>query len=138
MKPELIAVENISWVWPLIHQRLESAIQKIGYVEHSLQDIYNSLQRQQAQLWMTEDAKMIAITRIERVGETKRLCVDFIQGADYGKYFDAMEYIEAWARSHGATQAKAEMRPGLAKEVKKLGWNRQRVLMFKELTKAIH
>jgi hypothetical protein len=81
---------------------------------------------------------MIAITRIGNYPNVKRLIIDFIEGTNAFDYKEHLEFIEAWAVSLGATQAEAEMRPGLAREARKEGWTRHRVKMFKHLKKGLH
>ena len=136
--PELIATENIPLAWPLIGPRIQEVINKLEFVEYDLPYVYNLLTTQQAQLWVSDDGKMIAITRIAVYPNTKRLIVDFIEGEDSHDYFEQMEYIEHWAASLGATQAEAELRPGLEKIAKSQGWKRRRVKMFKILNQGLH
>ncbi len=136
--PTLIAQENIPLVWPLIEPRLSAALEKLEFVEIDIPHVFNLLYANQAQLWMGGDGEMIAITRIVVYPNVKRLVVDFIQGRNYEHYKEHMEYIEHWAISLGATQAEAEVRPGLEKVARQEGWKRQRVKMFKNLEKGLH
>lgn len=137
--PELIAVENVPLIWPLVAPRLEHVINKIEFAEFDLADVYTMLQTQQAQLWVGNNGEMIAITRIGTLSNgVKRLIVDFIEGKNHEDYFEQMEYLEHWAVSLGATQAEAELRPGLAKVAKTQGWRQRRVKMFKTLKQGLH
>ncbi|MCZ6775854.1 MAG: hypothetical protein O7D34_05305 [Ignavibacteria bacterium] len=136
--PTLIAQENIPLVWPLIEPRLSNAMEKLEFVEIDIPSVFNLLYANQAQLWMGGDGEMIAITRIVIYPNVKRLVVDFIEGRNYEHYKEHMEYIEHWAIGLGATQAEAELRPGLEKVAKQEGWRRQRVKMFKHLEKGLH
>lgn len=136
--PELIATENIPMIWPIIEPRLQRTMEKLEFVEFSLDDVLGLLNLGQAQLWVANDGEMIMITRIGNYPEVKRLIIDFIEGKNHKDYFEHMEYIEAWAISLGATQAEAEMRPGLAKVLRKAGWRRKRIKVYKHLTKGLH
>jgi len=136
--PELIARENILLVWPLVGPRLQAAMEKLEFVEYDLPFVFDLLQQGQAQLWMGKDGEMIAVTRIGNYPNVKRLIVDFIEGINYEQYTEHMEYIEHWAISMGATQAEAELRPGLAKIARKQGWVKRRVKMYKHLEKGLH
>ena len=137
--PELIATENIPLVWPLVGPRLQAAIDKLEFVEYDLPYVQTLLMDGQAQLWCGgETAEMIAITRIVVYPTVKRLVVDFIEGHNHDDYTEHMEYIEHWAVSMGATQAEAELRPGLERIAREQGWKRRRVKMFKNLKQGIH
>lgn len=136
--PELIATENIPMIWPIIAPRLQRTMEKLEFVEFSLNDVLGLLNLGQAQLWVANDGEMIMITRIGNYPEVKRLIIDFIEGENHKDYFEHMEYIEAWAVGLGATQAEAEVRPGLAKVLKKSGWQRKRITIYKHLTKGLH
>ena len=125
-------------IWPLVGPRLQAAVEKLGYVEYDVGHIQRLLREGQAQLWVADNGKMIAITRIGVYPNVKRLIIDFIEGSSPEEYFDHMEYIEAWAVMHGATQAEAEVRPGLERIARKQGWTRRRVQMYKQLTKGYH
>jgi len=137
--PELIATENIPLVWPLVGPRLQEAIDKMEFVEYELPYVQSLLMNGQAQLWCGGPAaEMIAITRIVVYPNVKRLVVDFIEGHDHDQYTEHMEYIEHWAVTRGATQAEAELRPGLERIAKSQGWKKRRVKMFKNLKYGIH
>lgn len=136
--PELIARENIPLVWPLIGPRLQDAMEKMEFVEYDLPFVFDLLQQGQAQLWMGKDGEMIAITRIGNYPNVKRLIVDFIEGISHEDYQEHMEYIEHWALSMGATQAEAELRPGMERIARANGWKKRRVKMFKHLEKGLH
>jgi len=136
--PELIAVENIQMIWPIVEPRLQAAMEKLEFVEFDLPQVLGLLHLGQAQLWIGGNAEMIAITRIGNYPNVKRLIVDFIEGQNHKDYLEHMEYIEAWAVSLGATQAEAEVRPGLAKIAKSQGWRKRRVKMYKHLSRGIH
>jgi len=137
-EPQLIAAENLPMVWPFVAPRLEAAMEKLEFVEYDLLYVLGLLQAQQAQLWVGGDAEMIAITRIGQYGQIKRLIVDFIEGVNYENYTDHMEYIEHWAASLGATQAEAELRPGLERIARQQGWRKRRVKMYKHLNQGLH
>ena len=137
-EPQLIAAENLPLVWPSIAPRLEAAMNKLEFVEFDLPHVLGLLQAQQAQLWIGGDGEMIAITRIGTYPNVRRLIVDFIEGINYENYTEQMEYIEHWAISLGATQAEAELRPGLEKIAKSQGWKRRRVQMYKTLNQGLH
>lgn len=137
-EPQLIAVENLPMVWSFVAPRLEAAMRKLEFVEYDLPYVLGLLQSQQAQLWVGGDGEMIAITRIGTFGPVKRLIVDFIEGVNHDQYTEHMEYIEHWAASLGATQAEAELRPGLVKIARKQGWHKHRVKMFKHLNQGLH
>ena len=136
--PELIARENIPLVWPLIGPRLYAVMEKLQFAEFDLPYVYHLLELGQAQLWLGGNGEMIAVTRIVNYPNVKRLAVDFIEGQNHKEYFEHMEYIEHWAASLGATQAEAELRPGLAKVARKQGWKRHRVKMYKHLNQGLH
>ena len=136
--PELISVGHIPLVWHLVAPRLQAAIDKIQFVEIDLPGIFNLLTREEAQLWVGGTGEMIAITRIVNYPNVKRLVVDFIEGKNHKDYFEHMEYIEAWAVSLGATQAEAQIRPGLLKAAKHEGWGRQRIKVFKTLQRGLN
>ena len=137
--PELIAAPNIPLVWPLVAQRLQDAIEKLQFVEIDLPQVLTLLMNEQAQLWVGGDgAEMIAVTRIVNYPNVKRLVVDFIEGQNHKDYFEHMEYIEAWAVSLGATQAEAEIRPGMQKVARDQGWRRQRIKVFKHLKRGLN
>jgi len=136
--PELIAQENIPLIWPIVEPRLFRAMEKMEFVEFDTPYVYNLLQQGQAQLWVGGDGEMIAITRIGIYPSVKRLIIDFIEGHNAFNYKEHMEYIEHWAITQGATQAEAEMRPGLTKVAREEGWIRPRVKMFKHLEKGLH
>lgn len=138
MEPELIARENIHFVWPLIGPRLGHALESIEFAEATLPEILQQLQTGKAQLWIGPGAEMIAVTRIVSIGEFRRLIVDHIEGKNHEQYTEQMEYIEHWAVSHGATQAEAELRPGLERIARKNGWKKRRVKMFKHLNQGLH
>ena len=135
--PELIAQENISLIWPLVEPRLQDAIDKVEFVEYDLSDVLALLQVGRAQLWIGNDGGMIAITRIGAYPGGKRLIVDFIEGMNHKDYQEHMEYIEHWAISLGATQAEAELRPGMERIARANGWKKRRVKMFKHLEKGL-
>ena len=136
--PQLIAKENVPMIWPMVGPRLQSAIDKLEIMEYSLRNIRELLDVGQAQLWVSEDGEMIAITRIAVFPNCKRLVVDIIEGANPRNYFDHMEYIENWAMMHGATHAESELRPGMEKIARSQGWKRKRVQVFKKLEKRLH
>lgn len=137
-QPVLIARQNVPIIWPVIGQRLQAAMEKLKFVEFDLPSMFKLLMAEQAQLWSSADGEMIAITRIIQFQETRRLVVDFIEGKNHEDYADQMEYLEAWAISLGATQAEAEIRPGLLAEAKRQGWERQRIKVFKTLKRGLH
>ena len=136
--PELIARENIPLVWPLIGPRLQNAIDKFDFAEFDLPYVFDLLVKGQAQLWLGGNGEMIAITRIGNYPKVKRLIIDFIEGVNFMDYEEHMEYIEHWAISMGATQAEAELRPGLEREARNHGWKKRRVKMFKHLERGLH
>lgn len=136
--PELIAQENIPLIWPIIEPRLFAAMKKMEFVEFDTPYVYNLLQMGQAQLWVGGNGEMIAITRIGNYPNVKRLIIDFIEGHNAFDYKEHMEFIEHWAIEQGATQAEAEMRPGLRKAAREEGWSCHRIKMFKHLTKGLH
>lgn len=136
--PELIAMENIPLVWPIVEPRLFAAMEKVEFNEYDCPYVYELLQQGQAQLWIGGNGEMIAITRIGNYPSVKRLIIDFIEGTNAFDYKEHLEYIEHWAIGLGATQAEAEMRPGLAREARKEGWKRHRVKMYKHLEKGLH
>ena len=136
--PELIAQENIPLVWPLVEPRLFKAMEKMEFVEFDTPYVFNLLHNGQAQLWVGGDGEMIAITRIGIYPSVKRLIIDFIEGQNAFDYKEHMEYIEHWAIQQGATQAEAEMRPGLQKVAREEGWKRHRIKMYKHLEKGLH
>jgi len=136
--PELIAKENIPLAWPLVGPRLQKAMEKLEFVEYDLPFVFQLLTNGQAQLWVGGDGEMIAITRIGNYPNVKRLIVDFIEGVNYEQYVEHMEYIEHWAVSRGATQAEAELRPGLARIARQQGWKKRRIKMYKHLNKGLH
>ncbi len=136
--PELIAVGNIPLVWHLVAPRLQAAIDKIQFVEIDLPGIFNLLTSEQAQLWVGGTGEMIAITRIVNYPNVKRLVIDFIEGQNHEDYFEHMEYIEHWAVQLGATQAEAQIRPGLLKSARHEGWGRERLKVFKNLQRGLN
>ncbi len=138
--PVLIAKDNIPFVWSMIEPRLQIIIDKQEFVDFDAPHVYNLLLLEQAQLWIAGNGEMIMITRIGNYPNgVKRLIVDFIQGTNYKNYKEHMEYIEHWAIQLGATQAEAEIQPGLEKFlIKEQGWKRRRVKIFKHLNKGLH
>ena len=119
--------------------RLQNAIDRIQFVEVDLPGIFTLLTSEQAQLWVGgPGGEMIAITRIVNYPNVKRLVVDFIEGKNHKDYFEHMEYIEAWAVSLGATQAEAQIRPGLLKSARHEGWGRERLKIFKTLKRGLN
>ena len=137
-RPELIARENIPLVWHIVGPRLEDAIKKFEFGEYALEDFLELLLAGQAQLWVAGNGEMMAVTRIVVYPEFKRLFVDFIEGQNVEEYEKYMEYIEDWAVELGATQAEAELRPGLERIARRNGWKRRRVHMFKHLKQGLH
>ena len=136
--PELIAKENISLIWPLIEPKLLKAMAKMQFIEYDTPYVFDLLSMGDAQLWVGGEGEMIAITRIGNYPGVKRLIIDFIGGSNYNDYREHMEYIEHWAISLGATEAEAEMRPGLIKTAREEGWSRPRIKMFKKLERGLH
>ena len=70
--PELIATENIPMIWPIIAPRLQRTMEKLEFVEFSLNDVLGLLNLGQAQLWVANDGEMIMITRIGNYPEVKQ------------------------------------------------------------------
>lgn len=138
MSLELIATQNIPLIWPVVEQRVVSAIERNGFVEYDSEYVRSVLVQGNAQLWIGGEGEIMAFTRIVSFGETLRLVVDFIEGSNPEKYTEHMECIERWAVQHGATQAEAELRPGLEKLARKQGWGKKRVQMYKHLTQRMH
>ena len=136
--PELIARDNIPLVWPLVEPRLQAVMDKMEFVEIDTPNVFNLLMQEKAQLWIGGNGEMIAITRIINYPNVKRLIVDFIHGTNHENYREHMEYIEHWAVKLGATQAEAEIRPGLEKIARVEGWKHRRIKVFKNLSKGLH
>lgn len=125
-------------MWPAIGPRLEEVIDKLDFVEVTLPEIYQNLVQGQAQLWIAGTGEMIAVTRIGAFKNFRRLFVDFIEGSNPDKYTEHMEYIEHWATTLGATQAEADLRPGMERIARQQGWTKRRVKMFKHLKQGLH
>ena len=138
MIPHLIASENVPIAWTLVVNKLQKAMDKLETTEYDTEYVYGLLVNQQAQLWMESTNKMFAITRLIQYPTIKRLVVDFIVGEDVSKYYKHLEFIEHWAAARGATQAEAEVRPGLQKILRNLAWNRKRITMYKTLHRGLH
>lgn len=138
MIPELIAVENVDFVWPYVEDRLLAAVKKLRYMESDVPTLRALLKEGKAQLWLTQDGQMLGITRIVSISNSKRLKIDLIEGSNYKKYAAYLEYVESWAIAHGATQAEVDVRPGFQKFLKASGWSHKRLSMFKPLRKGIH
>lgn len=136
--PELIARENIPLIWPLIEPKLFKAMERMQFIEYDTPYVFDLLSVGDAQLWVGGQGEMIAITHIGNYPGVKRLIIDFIGGSNYNDYREHMEYIEHWAITLGATEAEAEIRPGLIKTAREEGWRRPRIKMFKKLERGLH
>ena len=136
--PMLVARENVHLVWPHISERVGAAIDSVGFYDVDLFYVEQALLRGEAQLWLSHDAKMLAITRIVRYPMVVRLVIDLIEGENLSNYTQLLDTIEAWAVGHGATQTEAHLRKGLTKLSQSLGFRHEKNVVYKTIARSLN
>lgn len=138
MEPMLIARENVPLVLELIGGEIEDLLNTFlaGYDTYG--HVVKELSESTRQLWILADAtdqiQGWLITQIHSMPTEKRLILDMLGGKDIDVLFEHMPVIEKWARTFGATEAMAVVRPGLRKKLKAHGFHHVSDLVIKPLS----
>jgi hypothetical protein len=138
MIPQLIAKENIPTMLQVVGKDIESVVETFAADYTTYFDIAQDLYVERRQLWIlpTEEFQVQGwmVTRLVALplGQ-KRLYLDLFGGEDLDILSPHFACIDAWARSHGATEMFAYSRPGLRREMRKQGFRHMCDIMIKPL-----
>jgi len=103
--------------------KLADALRRNGGT-HTVEDIVEACRRGEMQAFWNDDA--VIVTEIATTPRRKFLTV-FLAGGTLGGCIALKPTLEAFARQNGIDTARAYVRPGFAKILKKHGWRSRSV-----------
>lgn len=105
---------------------LAPAVERDG--EHTMESVLDALRRGVRRLWVSDTSAFI--TEIIRYPSGLVVGQAWLAGGDLKEILSWLPVLEAWAKAHGATQARVNARRGW---VRALGYREFRVSMTKDL-----
>jgi hypothetical protein len=130
MKVTGVAPAELEAVWPQVALMLSDALAHSGE-SHTLNDVRQSLEREESMLWLVTDAVDSTIAALVSYANEERnaLTVWLMSGSALDEWVDDVQpLLVRYARERGLPYADAYMRPGLARRLKAHGWHAVQVI----------
>jgi hypothetical protein len=116
---------------PIVRQMLAPSVERDPC--ESLDDVIADIESGQAIAWLISDGasvRGVVVTQILEGSKAKQLFIRHVAGEGVADWLHFLETIETWARSIGCQTIELIGREGWERL---LGWNRQAVLLRKDL-----
>lgn len=121
--------------WEFVKHELERAL-KDEYNRTSINDVYQMIERKEAQLWALHDdfTKAVMVTEIINYKNLRAVRIWLVTGKDLNSWLDTLiETVSAWAKENGCTVMEFTGRKGWEKVLNKKGFNDSKISMTKPL-----
>ncbi len=117
----------VATIWPAIEPLLEEAL-RVGFGQHTLEDVYEELVRCTLQLWVGhtggKEPQLICITKVDDFPALKTCTIAYMAGSGLDEFIEPLHNtIIAWARTVNCDSILSLVwRKGLEKKLAKQHW----------------
>lgn len=119
----LIPTEDVGMIWPTISKILLKAVER-DEGKRSLHSLLRELVNDRNQLWIVFDGEPIGavVTAILNYPHARTLKVEWLAGERFEEWAHLISEIESFAKAQGCNPVEFSGRPGLARVLKRYGY----------------
>jgi len=131
-----VGTDDLLLVWPYVTELIDKALNQ-GSGEYRQEDIYLAVLEQEMQLWIGlkgNEVEMLAVTQIVKYPSNRvTMSIVFLAGENLSVWLGELDTLEEWARSQGAQGVEFHCRPGFQRILDGYGYEKERVVLQKNL-----